>query len=421
MKNLIFAGTICLTSICANAQIIVDSLGKVTLGETTTTKLKINELLNSSGLHIYSNGTGSTNLEKSSLFIQPNFLSDARSLCGITATSSPSSRYAYGIGGFFSEPWGNNTMQGIGAGIYGSCTDFMVSWQNYPGTYAGFFQGDVRVTGSLYGTLLTPSSNSSSNSNASQESVVRAFSANSTGEESVSDKLQQVQLLQMYRPDANKLTAKQVEAKKEVFRKYMQESLSATDDEAKRGVDLDNIEVSDEIPQTRLSTVKYGLAADQLKEVYPELVYEDKSGNVSINYIEMIPLLVQAVNELKAENQNLTKEVALLKGETKSEAKTRNEATAINTVNEAVLSLAQNNPNPFSESTSIEVSVPQSVRSASLFIYDMSGKMLKRIAVTGRGTSRVPVTAEGLTEGMYLYTLIADGKVVGTKKMILAK
>ena len=421
MKNLISTSIFCLTSICANAQIIVDSLGKVTLGETTTTKLKINELLNSSGLHIYSNGTGSTNLEKSSLFIQPNLLSDARSLCGITATSSPSSRYAYGIGGFFSEPLGNNTMQGIGTGIYGSCTDFMVSWQNYPGTYAGFFQGDVRVTGSLYGTLLTPSSNSSSNSNTSQESVVRAFSANSTEEESVSDKLQQVQLLQMYRPDANKLTAEQVEAKKEVFRKYMQESLSATDDEAKRGVDLDNIEVSDEIPQTRLSTVKYGLAADQLKEVYPELVYEDKSGNVSINYIEMIPLLVQAVNELKAENQNLTKEVALLKGETKSEAKTRNEATAINTVDEAVLSLAQNNPNPFSESTSIEVSVPQSVRSASLFIYDMSGKMLKRIAVTGRGTSRVPVTAEGLTEGMYLYTLIADGKVVGTKKMILAK
>ncbi len=414
MKNLIFTGTICLTSICANAQIIVDSLGKVTLGETTTTKLKINELLNSSGLHIYSNGTGSTNLEKSSLFIQPNFLSDARSLCGITATSSPSSRYAYGIGGFFSEPWGNNTMQGIGAGIYGSCTDIMVSWQNYPGTYAGFFQGDVRVTGSLYGTLLTPSSNSSSNSNASQESVVRAFSANSTGEESVSDKLQQVQLLQMYRPDANKLTAEQVEAKKEMFRKYMQESLSATEDEAKRGVDLDNIEVSDEIPQTRLSTVKYGLAADQLKEVYPELVYEDKSGNVSINYIEMIPLLVQAVNELKAE-------LAQVKGEAKAEAKTRNEATAINTVDEAVLSLAQNNPNPFSESTSIEVSVPQSVRSASLFIYDMSGKMLKRIAVTGRGTSRVPVTAEGLTEGMYLYTLVADGKVVGTKKMILAK
>ena len=102
-------------------------------------------------------------------------------------------------------------------------------------------------------------------------------------------------------------------------------------------------------------------------------------------------------------------------------AKTRTDATAINTVDEAVLSLAQNNPNPFSESTSIEVSVPQSVRTASLFIYDMSGKMLKRITITGRGTSRVPVTAEGLTEGMYLYTLVADGKVAGTKKMILAK
>ena len=67
------------------------------------------------------------------------------------------------------------------------------------------------------------------------------------------------------------------------------------------------------------------------------------------------------------------------------------------------------------------MSIPESIHSAALFIYDMSGKQIKRIDISERGISHVSVTSEGLTEGMYLYTLVADGKMVGTKKMILTK
>ena len=97
------------------------------------------------------------------------------------------------------------------------------------------------------------------------------------------------------------------------------------------------------------------------------------------------------------------------------------EASSIETADEAVLSLSQNIPNPFSEQTSIEVSVPESIHAAFLFIYDMSGKQIKRIDIMERGAISICITSEGLTEGMYLYSLIADGKVAGTKKMILTK
>ena len=86
-----------------------------------------------------------------------------------------------------------------------------------------------------------------------------------------------------------------------------------------------------------------------------------------------------------------------------------------------MLSLGQNNPNPFSEQTSIEVCVPEAVAAAALLIFDMQGKQVKKIDIDARGTSRITVTGQGLTEGMYLYSLIADGKVVQTKKMILSK
>jgi hypothetical protein len=61
------------------------------------------------------------------------------------------------------------------------------------------------------------------------------------------------------------------------------------------------------------------------------------------------------------------------------------------------------------------------VSKASLFIYDMNGKQIDRIDIADRGTTNVSITSTGLTEGMYLYSFVADGKIVSTKRMILTK
>ena len=45
-----------------------------------------------------------------------------------------------------------------------------------------------------------------------------------------------------------------------------------------------------------LEKTHYGLDAEVLKEVYPDLVYESQEGDLCINYTEMIPLLVQSVS-----------------------------------------------------------------------------------------------------------------------------
>jgi hypothetical protein len=86
-----------------------------------------------------------------------------------------------------------------------------------------------------------------------------------------------------------------------------------------------------------------------------------------------------------------------------------------------IISLGQNSPNPFSENTAIEVNIPESVRTAALFIYDMSGKQVDKISIADRGKLSISVSATGLHEGMFLYSLIADGKVIDTRKMILTK
>lgn len=71
---------------------------------------------------------------------------------------------------------------------------------------------------------------------------------------------------------------------------------------------LANSEVSDTTAMMTMTTsveelenankIHYGLLAQEVQELFPELVHEDSAGVMSINYIELIPLLIQAVQDL---------------------------------------------------------------------------------------------------------------------------
>lgn len=449
MKKITFVLFFLVLTIVANAQLKVSSSGRVTIGNhiSTAYPLSIRGLGSSYSFYMntYTGGGAFIKLNKGGesqrygLYVYTNLANDTttygiyvtqldltnKKTCGILSIAGESTDRSIGVFGTC-----RNGATTTGAGIYGISTgsQHTMSFQ-YAGLYAGYFRGDVRVTGTLYGTLLTPSSSSN---NTSQSNMQRAVNISSMEDESVTEKLQQVQLLQFYRsPDENKLSDEEIQEQKDAIneRKKAKQSELATmkEDGSMATLETDeevDEEIITEVPQTKLSTIRYGLAADQLKAVYPELVYEDTNGNVSINYIEMIPLLVQAINEVKTENSRLKSALSEIQEDMPYQSKSRKSmeiASSINTEDEAILSLSQNNPNPFSTSTSIEVSVPEQIKTAVLFIYDMSGKQIKRIDIINRGISHISVTSEGLSEGMYLYSLIADGKVVGTKKMILTK
>ncbi len=55
----------------------------------------------------------------------------------------------------------------------------------------------------------------------------------------------------------------------------------------------------------------YGVKADQVAELFPELVYDEQTP-YQLNYSELIPVLINAIKELKAEKDA---EVAELKTE----------------------------------------------------------------------------------------------------------
>ena len=49
----------------------------------------------------------------------------------------------------------------------------------------------------------------------------------------------------------------------------------------------------------------FGFLAQEVKEVYPELVRTDSAGYMYVDYIGMIPLIVNALNEIQAKRMTV--------------------------------------------------------------------------------------------------------------------
>ena len=151
----------------------------------------------------------------------------------------------------------------------------------------------------------------------------------------------------------------------------------------------------------------FGLIAQDLQKVYPDLVYENDNGYLSINYTELIPLLIQSIKELK-------EEVDLLSISARSSVS----SDRVSDLPRAVL--YQNAPNPFTERTEIKFDLPENTSSAYIYIFNMQGTLVKQIPVSNFQAS-ITINGSELTAGMYLYSLIVDGKEIDTKRMILTR
>jgi hypothetical protein len=187
-----------------------------------------------------------------------------------------------------------------------------------------------------------------------------------------------------------------------------------------------------------------GLIAQDLEEVFPELVTdmpEMKGKNEkdeiitiapafkSVQYISLIPVLIsgiqeqqQLIEEQSKTNADLQKQINEQKEQINQLLKAGN-ATGINQAGNAVngFALDQNIPNPFSNETVISYNLPQQVNSASLVVYDLSGKQITSFPITEKGTSSITISSEKLAAGIYIYSVMADGKILDSKRMVVAQ
>jgi hypothetical protein len=80
--------------------------------------------------------------------------------------------------------------------------------------------------------------------------------------------------------------------------------------------------------------------------------------------------------------------------------------------------LHQNVPNPFVNNTTISFSIPELVNKAQLIIFDDRGNVLKTFNLTQRGEGTVNFDGANLRHGVLTYSILIDGRVTDTKKML---
>jgi hypothetical protein len=56
-----------------------------------------------------------------------------------------------------------------------------------------------------------------------------------------------------------------------------------------------------------------------------------------------------------------------------------------------------------------------------MLFYNAAGKLIQSVNLTEKGKGSLTVFANDLSNGIYTYTLVADGKIVETKKMVKSK
>lgn len=295
---------------------------------------------------------------------------------GVVATAGNATNgYNYGVFGILAG-------SKYGAGVVGSVGTTMGI--NILGTYAGYFNGSVYVNGFVMATTYLNPSDMRLKEN------VTFLKSDAKSPTATLDKVLSMNPIRynyIDRPEEVSDTATVVEEKEKPEKKQ----------------------------------VHYGLSAQELQEIYPDLVYEGQDGYLSVNYTELVPILIRSIQELKQEVDELKGESASRSSNnvfSEDDAATKDSSIGQTLRNTA--SLKQNTPNPFSERTVISFTLPEDAKNANICIFDMSGKMLKQLPVTPAMQS-VTINGYELAAGMYIYSLVIGGKEIESKRMILSK
>ena len=238
-------------------QLMVDYNGSVRVGNT-------NMYTGSNHINLYTelNATSGNNI----------------GLQGISRLNTGSSNYGVSCGVF-----GMAYSSGIGTncGVMGSVADFSprgagvfggsvaVMGYNIVGKYAGYFYGDVYTSGSITASSIFQSSDMRLKDN------IRPLG--SRGEST----LEKVLNMNVVEYNYKRITPS-VE---------IPDSLLTDEAVAASGIDPNQNHI--------------GLIAQELQQLYPELVREGQDGYLSVNYIELVPVLIRSIQELKSEINEL--------------------------------------------------------------------------------------------------------------------
>lgn len=382
MKTKLLASMLVFGAMNASAQLTVYHNGNVNIGSeqpTSNVSLSVGNVAYSDtayhvSLGLHNPASGCYNIGGEGVVYSPTMRNTGRAFGLRGVAGNCTSGYNFGVLG---------ALQGsqAGAAIFGTTSGKTLGLR-VDERYAGYFDGNVKVTGSLQGNVVN-----SAEVNAKNTQTLRPINSALDGITSANPF--------MYIENA------QVPGS----------GIGSVPDSTQTGTVAP---ISD--PITSFGKSYYALDVNAVKQRFPALIIEDAQGNEYVNYTQLVPILVQAITELKTELDDL-KEAVAASGTRKVNAATN---IATNTLDEGWGSISQNTPNPFTGQSTVRVSVPDDASDAYVDILTLNGASVKRIPVSN-GLSEVSLSSFDFAPGTYLYTLVVNGKVSETRRMVVSR
>lgn len=155
---------------------------------------------------------------------------------------------------------------------------------------------------------------------------------------------------------------------------------------------------------------RIGFMAQDIQKVLPELVQTDEKGVMSIDYIGFIPLIVESLKQMQQTIQDQQKEIETLQSLLPAETKSMFRSTSNEDVSVVEGAKLYNRAG-----ASVSYTLPATYRSANLQVFDVSGRLLKKVVLTGNN-SVVEINSSEIGLGTFVYTLFVDDKKADTLK-----
>lgn len=286
--NIILVFAALMTVNAANAQLVVNDDGKVGIGDATvlTSSLTV--------------GPSPFSLQSScniGLAASPKNITSGYNIGVegvVKTTSSHTPEQNHGLRGVI-DPYYNSSvgrnygatgiLSGIGtaggAGVLGSSMfSTYYSGPNIQGKYAGYFLGNVNVTGNLTASQVLTTSDMRLKEN------VTEYGGDGEGR-AILDNLLDLNVFEYNLKDKGEFDVS--EEVRSLLQKERPEALEELENRKK------------EFSSDR----HYGVSAQEVLSLFPNLVREGDDGYYSVNYIELVPILIRCIQELNKELEEI--------------------------------------------------------------------------------------------------------------------
>ncbi|MFT4526314.1 MAG: hypothetical protein ACI85F_002486, partial [Bacteroidia bacterium] len=190
----------------------------------------------------------------------------------------------------------------------------------------------------------------------------------------------------------------------------------------------------------RSDELHVGVVAQDLLEVAPYMLdtiarYDSTTNELgeflSYNGTALRYVIVNSIKEMVSRNDSLSHLIENLNQqmnwvsqtmydccETSAEARMV-ESEAVNDFGKFIV--FKTDPNPFSEYITIAVNIPSKFVVAKVMLHDQSGNNINEFRIDQEGRGKVTFYGTGVASGVYFCSLVVDGEIIQTNKLLKTK